>query len=115
MEIEKLIANEVHDALVKVLKDRLGGYGSPLSKMVDDVVVQNQSEIKELLKEGIKEAVTQEAFREEIKSAFAHTLARSLMNEFKGEIEKQANEMRRQPEFRARVVMAIEKIINESA
>jgi hypothetical protein len=114
MEIEKLIANEVNDALVKVLKERLSSYGSPLQKMVDDVVVQNQSEIKELLKEGIKEAVTQEEFRKEIKSAFAHSLARSLMNEFKGEIEKQSNEMRRQPDFRARVVMAIEKIINET-
>lgn len=114
IEIEGLVAKELGNALRGVVAEKLGQYGGPLHKCVDEVVLQNQAAIKALLTEAIKDAVTQEQFRAEIKSAFVHTLARSLMNEFKGEVEKQANALRQQADFRARVVLSIERIVSET-
>lgn len=113
-EFEELVTKELKGAIITVIKERLGGYGSPMSKMVDEVVLQNTSLIKDLLRESITESFSKEEFRNEIKSAFAHTLARSLMADYKGEIEKQANALRQQPDFRARVILAIENLVNES-
>jgi len=114
MEIDEIVSKELKGAIAQVVKERLSGYNSPLSKMVDEVVSSQQAEIKSLLREAITEAVSKDDFRAEVKSAFMHTLARSLMGEFKGEIEKQANALRQQADFRARVVMAIENIVSES-
>jgi len=114
MNIDEIIAKELHGAIAKTVSERLSGYNTPLSKMVDEVVSSQAQEIKSLLREAITEAVSKDDFRAEVKSAFVHTLARSLMNDFKGEIEKQANALRQQADFRARVVMAIEKIVSES-
>ena len=106
-----MISKELDGANAEVVKSRLSGYNSPLAKMVDEVVARQEGEIKALLREAITDAVSQDDFRREVKSAFAHTLARLLMADFKGEIEKQASALRQQPDFRARVVMAIEKIV----
>lgn len=114
MDINELVAKELHSAIAQTVKERLSGYNTPLSKMVDEVVSSQSQEIKSLLREAITEAVSKDDFRAEVKSAFVHTLARSLMNDFKGEIEKQANALRQQADFRARVVIAIEKIVSES-
>jgi hypothetical protein len=114
MELNELVLKELNGAITQVIKDKLGAYNSPLSKMIDQVVVENQDEIKGILREAISEAVTQKEFRAEVKTAFMHTLARSLMNDFKGEIEKQSNALRQQADFRARVVMAIEKVIDQN-
>jgi hypothetical protein len=114
IEIEDIVSKELKFALGEVIKNRLGSYGSPLSKFLDEVVSEKSSIIKQLLREAIDESMSQEVFRTEIKQAFAHQLARSLMSEFKGEIEKQANSLRQQADFRARVVLAIEKIVSEA-
>lgn len=114
MDINEIVTKELNGAIAEVIKQKIGGYNSPLSKMVDDAVLSKSAEIKALLREAIDDAFSKDDFRNEIKSAFTHTLARSLMNEYKGEIEKQANALRQQADFRARVVLAIEKIVSES-
>lgn len=111
--VAKEVAKELEGAIAEVVESRMTGYNSPLSNMVDEVVKGQEREIKSLLREAISDAVSRDEFRAEVKSAFAHTLARLLMADFKGEIEKQANALRQQPDFRARVVMAIEKLVNE--
>ena len=113
-DLNNLIAKELKGALAEVVKSRLNKWDGPLAKFVDEVVLASRDEIKGLLREGLTEALTLESFRIEIKASFTHTLARSLMNEYKGEIEKQANALRQAPEFRARVVLAIEQIVNDS-
>jgi len=113
LDIKELMFKELQNAISNVVREKMGRYDSPLAKMVDAVVSEHSTEIKDLLREAITASIQRDEFRNEVKSAFIHTLARSLMNDFKGEIEKQANQMRQQPEFRARVVLAIEKIVSE--
>ncbi len=115
LSIEQIVARELQSALGEVIRSKIGGYNSPLHKFVDEVVIERQQEIKALLRTAVGDAIGQEDFKREIKSAFMHTLARSMMNEFKGEIEKQANALKQQADFRARVVLAIESVVNEYA
>jgi hypothetical protein len=114
MDLEQQVQRDLSTAIEKVVREQMGGYNSPLHKMVDAVVSEKATDIKALLRAAITDVVSAEEFKSEIRSAFAHSLARNLMNEYKGEIEKRANELRQQADFRARVTIAIEEIVTDS-
>lgn len=114
MDINEIIAREMNGAIAKVAHERLARWDGPLAKLIDDAFIVHKDDIRAILYSAVSDGLSQETFRTEIKAAFMHALARNLMSEFKGEIEKQANAMRQQPEFRARVVMAIENIVSEA-
>lgn len=113
--LEQQIADAAKQALADAVKASVTQHNSPLNRLVVEVVEEHSSEIKSLLRDGISEALKHKDFKSEIKTAFTHKLARTLMSKYEGEIEKQANALRQQPEFRARVVLAIEAIVNEFA
>ena len=64
-----------------------------------------------LLSDAVKSCVGDEAFREEIKSSTRKVLAKTLVARFGGEIEKQVNALKSDPTTRARIVLAIEEIV----
>lgn len=111
--LEQQIADAAKGAVGQAVKASLTGYSSPLQKMVNEVVAERTDTIKSLLRDGLDSALNGSAFKKEIRDAFNHKLARTLMSKYEGEIEKQANALRQQPEFRARVVLAIEAVVNE--
>lgn len=111
--LEQQIATAATNAVSEAVKSSLTGYNTPLQKMVNDVVAERAETIKGLLRDGLDNALASAAFKKEIRAAFNHKLARTLMSKYEGEIEKQATALRQQPEFRARVVLAIESIVNE--
>jgi hypothetical protein len=111
--LEQQIADAAKGAVGEAVRSSLTGYSSPLQKMVNDVVAERAGTIKDLLRGGLDSALDSTAFKKEIRDAFNHKLARTLMSKYEGEIEKQANVLRQQPEFRARVVLAIEAIVKE--
>lgn len=111
--LEQQIADAAKGAVAEAVRASLTGYSSPLQKMVNEVTAEKTETIKELLREGLDSALSSSNFRQEIRNAFNHKLARTLMAKYEGEIEKQANALRQQPEFRARVVLAIESIIKD--
>lgn len=111
--LEQQIADAAKGAVSAAVQSSLTGYSSPLQKMVNDIVGERAETIKDLLRDGLDSALNSSAFKKEVRDAFNHKLARTLMSKYEGEIEKQANALRQQPEFRARVVLAIEAIVNE--
>ena len=115
LNLETEIVWSAVEAVQAAIKTKLEGYNSPLNKMVDQVVTAHQHEIVALMNDAFKQAFSNEAFRAEVQQAFIHSLARNLMKEYSGEVEKHANALKQHPEFRARVVLAIEGVVNEFA
>jgi hypothetical protein len=113
LNLETVIMQSAVEAVRDAIKAKLGAYNSPLEKMVNQVVNAHEHQIVALMNDAFQQAFSNEAFRAEVQAAFIHSLARNLMKEYSGEVEKHANALKQQPEFRARVVLAIDGIVKE--
>lgn len=113
MEIdsEKLMVDAIRDGMRKGVADKLAGYNSPLEKLMTACFETHRIAMSKLLEESIGSCLTDSEFREDIKKATRHNLAKTLIQRFGGEIEKQVNVLKSDPTTRARIVLAIEEIV----
>lgn len=116
MDFEKSILNAVSETIHESIKKRLTDYGSPLGKLIDEVVAKHSIEIKGLLSEAVSTAFSNEQFREEIRVSIRHKVAKALVNQFGESIfEKELNKFKQDPSVRARVVLAVENFVQENS
>jgi hypothetical protein len=108
--LEKEIFNQVGDAIGKAIAERLTSYNTPLAPMIASVIESRNSEIRAMLNKAM-DGVLIGDFRTELQAACTHKLARVLISKMEGEIEKTANELRSNPEFRARLTLAISEVV----
>ena len=64
--------------------------------------------------EAMGEAIKDNNFKESIKSAFYHKVSRGLIEGLTGSVDKAINAFKQDPTIKAKMVLAIETIINES-
>lgn len=115
IDTDKLFENAIRDAIREGIKSKMGGYNSELDKIVNAAITRHADKFRVLLEEGISEAVLDADFRKEIKQAVNRTLAKTLVQRFGGEIEKQVNVLKSDPTTRARITLAIEDIVKQGA
>ncbi len=113
MDIEQQVSKSINAAIQEVIEKHIGGYNSPLQKMVNDEVERQGPAIRAVLKDAIQSVVAPDTFKQQLRDQFTHTLARNLLNSYSGEIDKQANALKQQADFRARVVIAIEQVVKD--
>jgi len=104
--LEKEILNQVKDAIAKSIVAALAGYNSPLNKMIEVVIARKHNAIELMLERAVDEALTGD-LKADLQTACSHKLARVLISKMEGEIEKRANDLRANPEFRAKLTVAI--------
>lgn len=115
MDINQEIDTAIREGLRDGVKKRLAdGYGSPLDKVLAEVLLANGSKFRTLIDECVATAVNDETFRESIRSAVRASLAKTLVQRFGGELEKQINALKSDPTTRARIVLALEEIVKTS-
>lgn len=105
------IIQAVWDGVRDGVKNKLSGYGTPLDKLLSDILTENAEKFRVLIGDAISTAVDDKSFREEIKSAVRSNLARLLVARFGGELEKQVNALKSDPATRARITLAIEQLV----
>jgi hypothetical protein len=112
LNAEQLIANALRDGITEGVKRKFSeGYNSPLSKLIDDAITRHSAIFRELLESAIASALLDTDFRRQITAAVHHSLAKTLVQRFGGEIEKQVNVLKSDPTTRARITLAIEEIV----
>lgn len=111
MDTEQQILLAVQDGIRDGVKQKLGGYGSPIDKLISEILIKHDSELRKLLDESITSAIGNQEFREEIRKEIRHRLASLLVQRFGGELEKQVNLLKSDPTTRARITLAIEQIV----
>lgn len=113
IDADKLFENAIRDALREGIKSKFTGYNSPFDDLLKSAILSHESAFRSLLNGAIGSCVCDNEFREEIRGAVRTVLAKTLVQRFGGEIEKQVNALKSDPTTRARITLAIEEIVQQ--
>lgn len=115
LEIGDEIQKAIGDAIVKAFIGRLAdSYDSPLKKIADRIVAQNEDALVKTVSEQFAIAISTEEFRNAARDHLVHQLARSLMSKLESHVDKAANVIKSNPGSRALMIVAIEKIVSDT-
>jgi len=111
---EVLISKEdMRDILVSALRDRLTNeYSSPAREVVNKVMAEVSPEFEAVLKDVLKEVVLDDEFKNQLRIEFRHKVAKLLVGELSGSVDKAVNSFRQDPRLKAQMIQAIDSIIS---
>jgi hypothetical protein len=113
-ELETKVWNAAQQAVYDAIKQRMNStYDNPLAKMIDGVVSNRAEELRGMMDELFTAAIRSDNFKQAASEQLAHKVAKCLMSKMEGAIEKAANTLRSDPGTKARILLAIEKIVAE--
>ena len=114
LNADQLIENAIRDGLRDGIKNKLtSGYGNPLDKLVEASIVKHGDSFRSMLEKALASCIGDLTFQEEIAGSVRAVLARTLVQRFGGELEKQVNALKSDPSTRARITIAIEEIVKQ--
>lgn len=113
--LEEELMRAFQSGLAGAVKDRLGRHDSPLDKMLSAVLQQHDGDFRAMLINAVSSALSDENFRTTITEGVRAKLARTLIDRFGGELEKQVNLLKSDPATRARITLAIEEIVSKKS
>lgn len=90
-------------------------YSSPLRPIVEKVINAHAGKIEETIHDALLESFNSKEFKEALKKSFNEKLAKILVGSYGGEIESRVNALKANPETRARITLAIAKVMEEIA
>lgn len=111
--LEQDVLRSVQIAIGAAIKSTLEGYNSPLNKLVTDVVNKHTGEFRDIIEDSFSKAILTDDFKESVNHAFNHKLARILVDKMEGAIEKRVNELRSDPTMKAKMILAIQSLIDK--
>jgi len=120
MEKEIINKDRVADIIIGLLEGRLeksllDGYSSPLDNIVREVVEERSGEIKKLYRGMLDEVLLNNLeIKKEIKQEFKRKIAKNLVAKLEGQVEKSVEVLRQDPTLRSKMILAIEKIVNDN-
>ncbi len=116
MEInaDEMLLNALRDGLRTAVADKLKGYQSPLDEMIKRSIENHRTKFQSMLDDAIGKCVNDNQFRSHIADAVNSNLAKTLIQRFGGDVEKQVNALKSDPTTRARITLAIEQIVKDA-
>lgn len=111
--LEEQILHSAANAIEKAIMDELVGYNKPLSNLTNKVLEAHESELYDLINVAFVDLIGGQEFKDALKQALNKKLATSLINRMGGELEKQVNKLKSNPETRAKITLAISQIITD--
>lgn len=113
LDSEKLLEQAIRGALTEGMKEKLR-YNGTIDTLLKLSIEKHDAKFRSMLEDAIGSCVNDDSFREEIAGAVRTSLAKTLVQRFGGEIEKQVNALKSDPTTRARITIAIEEIVKSS-
>lgn len=110
---EQDIMRAAQEGIIKAIGESLTGYNSPLNKLTSQVIEENSGFLRELIKEAFNTAIKAGEFKKVVQETFIHKIARSFMTSADSMMAKMSNELKQDPVFKSKLVIAIENVINE--
>ena len=110
-DLERQILGQVQGSIAKAIYSELVGYNKPLNKLAEKVVNDNYDEVYEIMNKAFKTVVRTEAFEATILAEFERKVAKLLVGQISGHVEKAVNRIKRDPRLKAKMILAIEDII----
>lgn len=112
-DLDRRVLDAANKAITKAIVEELVGYKNPLSLIVERVITAHDAEIYNLIDGEVVALLTAGDFRDTLKEALNAKLARVFIQRMGGELEKQVNELKSNPTTRAKITLAISRIIDE--
>jgi len=113
ISLESNILSAVQSSMDKAIKEALGGYNSPLIKLVQNVVETHSPELRKIITEAFEEVIRTDDFKRAIVSAFSHKVARSIISNNDGLYDKVSNELKQDATFKAKMALAVAAVVEE--
>ena len=100
-------------AIDKTITDALGSYSSPLMEAVRSALSEHKEKLHDLASESVAELVNSEDFKQTMKQEMKRKLAKVLISQYGGEIEKTVGQLKANPTSRAKITMAIDSVMTD--
>lgn len=113
MDLEQQILQSAKKGLADAFNKELVGYNKPLSILTQKVIEKNKDAIFSLINDEVANLIGGTEFRKALKDELNRKLARTLIDRMGGELESRVNELKQNPETRAKITLAISSIIRE--
>ena len=99
----------MNESIQKVLTD----YSSPLKKLVEAVVSENTTFLKQLISESFNTVIRTDEFKSSIINAFSHKVARNIISNNDGLFDKVSNELKQDAVFKSKMALAVSNVVEE--
>ena len=99
----------MNESIQKVLTD----YNSPLKKLVEAVVSENTTFLKQLISESFNTVIRTDEFKNSIINAFSHKVARNIISNNDGLFDKVSNELKQDAVFKSKMALAVSNVVEE--
>ena len=96
----------------KALHEALTSYSSPLVSAVKDALFDESEKLKQISQAAVSDLLNSEEFTLIMKEEMKRKLARVLISQFGGELEKSVNKLKSDPTTRAKITLAIDGVVN---
>lgn len=99
----------MNESIQKVLTD----YSSPLKKLVEAVISENTTFLKQLISESFNTVIKTDEFKNSIINAFSHKVARNIISNNDGLFDKVSNELKQDAVFKSKMALAVSNVVEE--
>lgn len=111
--LEGDILKIAQQSVAEAIKSALTGYGSPLTKLVLEVVEGDKTFLKGIISESFDKVIKTEEFKASIVAAFSHKVAKSIISNNDGLFDKVSNELKQDAVFKAKMSLAVSRVVEE--
>ena len=111
--MEDQILKQVNKAIGESIVKELVGYNKPLSLLTERVIEANSDTLYNLINDEFSSLLAADGFRDALKESLHKKLAKVLISRMGGAVERTVNELKSNPQARAKVTLAIDKVISE--
>jgi hypothetical protein len=111
--METDILNTIQKSIGTTISTALGAYDSPLIKLTKAVVEKHNQELTKIVDSAFSSVINTESFATDIRQSFSHSIARAIISNANGLVDKVANDLKQNPQFRAKATLAISSLVEE--
>lgn len=111
--LEQEILRAAQHAIGEAVKSVLTGYSSPLVKLVESVVGEQSTFLREIISSSFNQVIQTQEFKNSIVSAFSHKVARSIISNNDGLFDKVSNELKQDAVFKSKMALAVSNVVEE--
>ena len=111
--LEQDILRTAQIAMNESIKKVLTDYSSPLKKLVEAVVSENTTFLKQLISESFNTVIRTDDFKNSIINAFSHKVARNIISNNDGLFDKVSNELKQDAVFKSKMALAVSNVVEE--
>lgn len=107
------LLGQCEKAINKCIVDAMGAYNSPLNEAVKESLSEHKPKLQSMASESVSELVSSSEFKDLMQTEIKRKLAKVLISQYGGEIEKTVSRLKQDPTSRAKMTVAIDSVMND--